>query len=606
MSWIEELGKVYELCLKNTESSGLLPIAHSTANAQITVSLNADGSIPQTGFAQRVAKEDTVTVIPVTEASGTRSGTFPPPHPLADKLVYIAGDYPKYSTAKRADNTKFYEAYMKQLGEWCDSEYSHPAVRAVYAYLSNGTLIADLISCGVLTADPDTGKLSSEKINAIAQEDCFVRFTVDGVDTWRDTTLFDSFIRYNSSSDNNVQLCYATGKPLVPTYKHPSKIRNAGDKAKLFSTNDESGFSYRGRFTDKTEATSISYEFSQKMHNALKWLVDEQGVPFGDLSVIVWESALQDVPDMVGDDELFGFDESDVDYSSGKNNKNLLIKSIYGSKNAFSSDSKTMIMALDSATPGRIAMTMYSELPTSEYIENLAEWHSSTQWVRFSKPRSFSMYEIALCAFGTEQGGKPECKSDIRKETVQRLIPCAAERRRVPRDIVRTLCARACRPTAYKEEYWRRILNCACGMLKKQIIEERGDCSMALDTECRSRDYIYGRLLAVADAAEASTYEKGSERTTNAKRFFEAFSNHPYTTWAVIMKNLRPYLDRMPYNRKVYYEKLINQITELADHSVFTNNAPLKPEFLHAYSCQINELYKKHNKNETETNDMEE
>ena len=129
---------------------------------------------------------------------------------------------------------------------------------------------------------------------------------------------------------------------------------------------------------------------------------------------------------------------------------------------------------------------------------------------------------------------------------------------------------------------------------------------MALDTECRSRDYIYGRLLAVADAAEASTYEKGSERTTNAKRFFEAFSNHPYTTWAVIMKNLRPYLDRMPYNRKVYYEKLINQITELADHSVFTNNAPLKPEFLHAYSCQMNEFYKKHDKNETETNDMEE
>lgn len=31
---------------------------------------------------------------------------------------------------------------------------------------------------------------------------------------------------------------------------------------------------------------------------------------------------------------------------------------------------------------------------------------------------------------------------------------------------------------------------------------------MSLDKESRSRDYLYGRLLAVADVAEASTYTK--------------------------------------------------------------------------------------------------
>lgn len=116
---------------------------------------------------------------------------------------------------------------------------------------------------------------------------------------------------------------------------------------------------------------------------------------------------------------------------------------------------------------------------------------------------------------------------------------------------------------------------------------------MSLDKESHSRDYLYGRLLAVADVAEASTYDKEDSRPTNAKRFFEAFSNHPYQTWDVIYKSLRPYLDRMSRGGSIYYERMINEITSMFEHNEFKNNSPLSPEFLHAYSCQVNELYAK-------------
>jgi CRISPR-associated protein Csd1 len=137
-------------------------------------------------------------------------------------------------------------------------------------------------------------------------------------------------------------------------------------------------------------------------------------------------------------------------------------------------------------------------------------------------------------------------------------------------------------------------------MLRRQIIEKKGECTMALDTERRSRSYLYGRLLAVADRAESSTYDKDSARTTNARRFFEAFSNHPYTTWAVIFKNLRPYLDHMNEGSRIYYERLINEITELFDRESFSDNSPLTPEFLHAYSCQTNALFAKKDNNKEE------
>ena len=53
---------------------------------------------------------------------------------------------------------------------------------------------------------------------------------------------------------------------------------------------------------------------------------------------------------------------------------------------------------------------------------------------------------------------------------------------------------------------------------------------MSLEKECCDRDYLYGRLLAVADYAEGSTYDDNENRPTNAKRLMEAFSNHPCET----------------------------------------------------------------------------
>ena len=55
------------------------------------------------------------------------------------------------------------------------------------------------------------------------------------------------------------------------------KIRNEGDGAKLISANDSQNFTYRGRFITKEEAFAVGNETSQKLHNALKWIIRKQG-----------------------------------------------------------------------------------------------------------------------------------------------------------------------------------------------------------------------------------------------------------------------------------------------------------------------------------------
>src|SRR5690606_19819397 len=104
-------------------------------------------------------------------------------------------------------------------------------------------------------------------------ESAFVRFTVytpdeQLVDIWRDSEVYDSFIHYYNEKLGAADICYVTGQVQPGTERHANKIRHAADKAKLISAYDSSGFTYRGRFRESNQAAAISYEVSQKAHNA--------------------------------------------------------------------------------------------------------------------------------------------------------------------------------------------------------------------------------------------------------------------------------------------------------------------------------------------------
>lgn len=633
MSWTSELYQVYENnCGKEDEKITLLPVSHSTANAQIEISISEEGEFR--GAARLADKNDSVTIIPVTEDSGTRSSGIAP-HPLLDKLIYIAGDYPDYVEGSKTDNTKYYQAYLKQLQGWMESKFAHPAVKAIFLYISKGTLIKDLIEAGVFLSDDHTGKLKKgEKILGIAQEDCFVRFRIEYHDflnlesrVWKDPSLYESYIQFQEASMENSQLCYATGKLLPCTYKHPSKIRNAGDKAKLISSNDESGFSYRGRFDSKGQALSVSFDFSQKMHNALKWLIEKQGIHIGSMTLLMWESNLQPLPDlfsMPGEkktgSELDDMEPDDIDLNdifmeesdpyTGADTLPLYRKwlsdVIWGYQKELDESSKAMILILDAATTGRLSINLYEEMQSSELFHNMGKWHENIAWDRYQwkerkrTVKSFPLIEIVDCAYGTEQGDKIVCKQELKNTILLRLIPCVIRGQDLPEDLITNLVNKASNPQAYKNSYnWRRVLETACGMIRKkqlEILRKKGkmeEFSVSLNRGRQDRDYLYGRLLAIAEAAEASTYEKGDSRATNASRLFEVYSKRPYQTWEILHARLDPYFNRMKQGQRVYYTKLMCEVADLFKDEAYRDNTKLKPDYLLGYYCQLSDIYTK-------------
>lgn len=617
MSWENEVYAVYDKAFElNEDGVRLLPISHSTAKAQIEVTIDLDGNFKAASVI--MDDKDAVTIIPVTEDSGARSSGICA-HPFADKLIYVAGDYCDFCKTKKGDENKF-KAYIKQLLKWKDSEYSHPSVKALYSYLSKGKLISDLVSARVLNAE--NGKLTDEKVMKIAQSDCFVRFRTIGASeekTWLDKSLYDKFIKYNETCQGEKSMCYATAKQAVCTYKHPSKVLNAGDKGKLFSSNDEAGFTFRGRFLNKEQAVSIGYEFSQKMHNALKWLIERQGVSIGSMVLVVWSSTLEKTPNIIKDSQGL-IDDLDMDFEPVKedyaNYKNNIKKAIFGADPNLDHNAKVMILALDEATTGRISVNMYNELPESEFYTNVTNWHTNTAWNRFNFLKkenyigSFALPQIAEYAYGTEQNGKIECKPEIKGDVLMRLIPCVTEDRNLPKDIVAQLVNRVSRRTAY-DKTWNTLLGISCAMIRKSIIEKGGTVDMALDENCRDRSYLFGRLLAVAEKAELDTYSEDDKkgRVPNARRFWERFSHSPYSTWQVIRERLNPYLNKL--GNANYYVKLIDNICDRFTNSQDPDNTPqtqfdnderLSPLYLLGYSHQRSALYapKKNNNNNNE------
>ena len=120
---------------------------------------------------------------------------------------------------------------------------------------------------------------------------------------------------------------------------------------------------------------------------------------------------------------------------------------------------------------------------------------------------------------------------------------------------------------------------------------------MALDNECNNRDYLYGRLLAVADRIEYKTFdkEKDAARMTNAKRYMSTFSQRPFETWKIIEENLQPYLNKLPIQERLYYESLLDGICERFSVEEFRKNNKLDGLYLLGFHSQAYAL--KNNKN---------
>lgn len=625
MSWLPECAAVYDKIGKDagTKVNGvlLLPLFHSTQNAQIEVNVSTEGEF---AFATIIDKANQVTMIPVTEDSAARSSGVEP-HPLFDKLIYTAGDFVKYANKIKNNTPNYHIEYMNKLRQWVESEYTDDKLKAVYKYLSKGMLATDLINNELLILDGE--KFDTKcKINNIHQEDVFIRFSVVNFETgeivnlWDDKDISDKYISYCSNSNSESKLCYATGEKVPVTYKHMAGIRYPGDKSKLISSNDKTGFTYRGLFSTKEEAYAVGRIVSQKAHLALKWLSQSCGTTFGTAKYIIWQKSLEEVIDCFGtvksentklENTDIKTDSDGVSYAETLSSyKQILRYVMKGYRQNLNFNSDIIIMVLDAATQGRMSINMYQELKSSEFYDNVNRWFSQTvwHWCYFDGQKKLvhcvqtpSLYNIIKYACGVEKDsliGQPTVEVDekVLQRFVQAIFPCIALGKPLPANVLKQIFTRASNPQFYSNKNnWDRVVDVCCALYRKYYIDKKGvELNMKLDRDCDDRSYLYGRLAAVAEKIETDTYDSDEKRAPNALRYMNVLMTSPFKTWRHIEMKISPYMTKLAskkYGSYTYYGKELQEIYVNFKKGEFELVKPLDAMFFMGYYGEKDELY---------------
>ena len=649
MSWMQKLYRTYESILEQgvtDHAEPLTPVGHTIQNAHIVIAIDGQGNF-QTA---RVMPPKTAILLPATESSENRT-SGEAPHPLADKIQYVAKDYADYGGEKKA----YFDGYLKQLKAWCESPFTHPKVQAVLNYVAKGRVVADLVKAGIFPLDSEGKVLNKWETEGDAPSIFSVLPKTKGEiefgsalvcwqveiagdvhsQTWTDKTIQQSWADYAASEKAEKGFCLVQGKEAVISTMHPAKLRHTGDKAKLISSNDTAGYTFRGRFATAEEAASVSADVSAKAHSALRWLISRQGIRNGDQVTVAWAISGKPVPSPIKDisTELDWSDMENWDISAvekpdeavaqrlpenseaapdwsvniGRAAAQIIKKKLHGYQAELKAHEQISLIMLDSATPGRMALTYYQEFLPADYFANLDAWIDDFSWYqRYSieqpnakktdKKKTLwafvppSPYSIADAVYGNS------LSDTLKKQLYARLLPVIAGGTSVPipEDLVRQSFQAACNPNGCAN--WERNIGVACALYKgwrarHHDLSQRRTYPMSLDTQNRSRDYLYGRLLAVAENTESyALYLAGEKRATTAERYMQRFAEHPFATWRNIELALKPYQERLRNNGKDTGAQAIGEIMELFAIDDFTCDDKLSGEFLLGYHCQKMEI----------------
>jgi len=621
MSWMTMLYKTYDN-LQKEPPDDLLPISHSTQNAQIEVTINSDGEFVDSKV---IDKDDTETIIPVTESSLSKSGKHPVSHPLCDKLQYLAGDYTKYGGEK---GDTFYINYIKKLDEWCKSDFINKKVIAIYNYLSKKSLISDLVNnCTLICGDNNIllSKWNGDKkeippifkVLNTNQSDAFVRFRVVDEDSnfsavWQDKKLQEDYIKYYNSKCNNKKMCVVTGQDTYCAKFHPKGVLKWSYNAKLLCDN----LDLDNRFETSDKACPVSYEVSQKAHNALKYLISKQGIRIGDRAFVLWGTRNEKMPCVTDDTIDLLYSDDNSEFLDTKESLAIEFnKAITGYKSQLDNYSELALIGLDAATTGRMGITFYREYKGqqgNELIDRIALWHKTGEWKHFLYSKKAgkrvvfygtpSLQDIATTAFGTEQGDFIKADGKIISTTVERLITCVCDGAKIPRDIVSLLVKKCFHPQNYSDYNWEQVITITCSMYRKYLYDyenKKEEWSMAIKEDCDDLSYNLGRYLAVADKIESNTFEKGKEHQTNALKYYTRFTQFPNETLLLIEKKLIPYINKLG-NEAKWLLKIKQDILTQISPSDLGSVKKVDGKFVLGFDSQRQSFYQKKTENNKE------
>lgn len=660
----EEKGLVDNLELDLTgRNIVILPIYHtnlrSDGNNVLQIVLDDEGIPNRVDFIEK----DVYTIFPVTEDSLNRtSNVFA--HPLCDDMQYLS----------KSLNEKKYEHYCEQNEQWLSGvllELSNGADRGVEetedikAFLKEIretvlskdilALVKELIArqYKVLAQDdtknqdgttieielkPET-KDSKAEIKKIDLSKSFITFGKQFVDAQKrniDITeskfLHQAHIRYiqkmQAEQIDEFDVCDISGQRMYCTGRN----RGLLGKGKIISVSNNTE-TYRGRFREGSEVVRLGADTSEKIHLMLKFFLEHrdnaQGL-YNNSTAIIWFS-----DDILNEREfslsnpisepLDNSDEEEYEIQTTGDQRAIEWKKILRGEKPIPKEEETdffYFMTINKISNGRIAIQSTRTMPILIFLKNLQHWNKTCSWERRNfntkeyEDKTPRPWDIVRFVYGIEKDdGKVDClKDELKSSAFKRLLPAIIDGLSLPKDVGRQIFSNYKNRIGFRKN-WPYLQYMSCALLNKVRQDERKEKRLPmLEKEKQTRDYLYGRLLAVYEKIEtdattvvvsaneksdgASKDKSSSLRITNVEKMWAAFFQAPERMLGTLHMKVRPYLDKLKSNRTGsynYYNRLIGEIqTDIRDAETFLadKNRALNEDAVFGYYAQNREFYK--------------
>lgn len=658
----EEKGQVDNFELDETHSNiVILPIFHhnkrSNGNDILEIVLDAEGRADHVNL----IPEDTYTIFPITEeslnrTSGARS------HPICDDMQYLS----------KSLNPKKYENYCHSNEIWTDAMVkglgSHPGnahrelidfITDIYKLTRDFDLLEvcrELLQKSYTCEETDEYKLRIEissgndekkaKYKTLDLSKVFVTFRKHftagdkrDLEISSNKALHEAHIKYiqeiQSHNEEAISVCDISGLTTYCT----NTCRGIMGTSKIISVSNNTE-TYRGRLRKKEDVYRIGAETSEKIFLMLKFFLEHKENSqylYDNTTAVIWfandllnERRFDLSQPGILEDDLFSFinegtesDEGAEDEgyvtSSLSNAATLYWKKVLIGQQAMSrADEEDFfyMVIINKTSNGRMAIQAAKTIPLTVFVDNLKHWSNSCFWPRWNvqtqeyKNETPRTWDIINMVYGLEEDGKVVLRNEkLKSMSFRRLLPSILEGRPLPPDLARQMFINFTNRASYPKT-WARVTNMTCALVNKrredQGLERR---SSMLEKDEQTRDYLYGRLLAICEKIEidAMTVKgkkdndkgSGSLRVTNVEKLWSAFFQAPGKTFRILDQKMQPYFLKLKSDKPglyVNYQKLlgevITKIREDADYEAKKNLA-LGEDAVFGYYAQKQDFYTK-------------
>ena len=593
----------------------------SKSGKGIVVDLYPDGTFRD---AWRIAGNDkdengspVMYLYPSSEISRGRTGSSTRPHGMADQLQYVCAV---------AGKERMNEAYLAQLEDWSKSEFTHPYVNIIYKYVAAGTALQDISR---------TLGTEEKPFQTDSETKTFVFFKISGGDdgpeeTWRNTEIMDLWEKYLESKNDtgNYEFDAISGEKDIRAENCDKNLMPGHANAKMFSCSSVArDLVWGGRFEEKDEAFFIGKKTNAYISKAMRFLFNgERYNPVTGTGVWVpITSSKKDVNDIfavwrVSHPETFVINPASDGESLDPDEWYLetfgenIGEAVYGKGMKEIREPDTICAAyIGAISPGRLAVRGYYEFANAaEYVEKLNAWNRACSWEpsvfeldKGRKEFTPTMGELLLFLTGTYDVNAGRMKitddgyaSKIRKEVVLAKMTNG----KLPDSLAYAAKERLRNPWIYKDSGNGKLSRTCLAVLRKYYIDTYGkEYNPMLNREETDRGYLYGRLLAIYDKMEKDTFDKGTNRPTNAAKMRARYAERPVATVAHLDEQARTLW--LPGNKcRVRYEKELQEITGMIETHYGIKEKPLPPTYFFGYYAEMRDLWSREEKETVTTN----